>query len=253
MKPRFVPTASQLQCAFLAVLYLGPCTGREMRARLARRRVGGSAVAFFRVIQRLKKSELISAEKIDREPDEYPGKQCRYKLTRAGRREVVAIRAFYGDVAGLPEAAEDVTTSSVAPLRRPASPSTNCGSRADREIPSHRGAHQRSLRETPDGSAGWLWFGQHLPAWQDADVQIVNPQYFSSILRISRRFETRNHRSPIFFVDSNVEIVDSQNSLSILEIFRRSPTFAVDSQLEIVDFQTFLTILKIFRRSSIGS
>ena len=44
----------------------------------------------------------------------------------------------------------------VAPLRHPASPSTNCGSRAGREIPSHRAAHQRSLRETPGGSAGTL-------------------------------------------------------------------------------------------------
>ena len=35
-------------------------------------------------------------------------------------------------------------------LRNPASPSTNCGSRAGRQIPSHRDAHQRSLRETPD-------------------------------------------------------------------------------------------------------
>ena len=41
-----------------------------------------------------------------------------------------------------------------APLRYPASPSTNKGSRVVRQIPSHRAAHQRSLRETPGGSAG---------------------------------------------------------------------------------------------------
>ena len=35
---------------------------------------------------------------------------------------------------------------SAALLRPPASPSTNCGSRAVRQIPSNRAAHQRSLR-----------------------------------------------------------------------------------------------------------
>ena len=40
-----------------------------------------------------------------------------------------------------------------APLRHPASPSTNCGSRAVRQIPNHRAAHQRSFRETPGGCA----------------------------------------------------------------------------------------------------
>ena len=82
-----------------------------MRARLARRRVCSSAVAFFRVIQRLKKAELISAKTIKRDPGEYPGKQCRYKLTRAGRREVAATRAFYGELAELREADGDVAES----------------------------------------------------------------------------------------------------------------------------------------------
>ena len=62
----------------------------------------------------------------------------------------------YGEFAGLREAAKDVTASSFAPLRHPASPSTNCGSRVVQGIPSHRTAHQRSLWETPEGSAGKL-------------------------------------------------------------------------------------------------
>ena len=50
----------------------------------------------------------------------------------------------------------------VARHRNPASPSTNCGWRVVRQIPSHRTAHRRSLRETPGGSAvmrrwiGWI-------------------------------------------------------------------------------------------------
>jgi len=45
-----------------------------------------------------------------------------------------------------------LSTATVAGLRDPASPYTNCGSRAGRQIPSDRTAHQRSLRETPEGS-----------------------------------------------------------------------------------------------------
>jgi hypothetical protein len=44
-------------------------------------------------------------------------------------------------------------TESVARLRHPASPSTNCGSRAGLKIPSPRTAHRRSLREAPGGYA----------------------------------------------------------------------------------------------------
>jgi len=46
-----------------------------------------------------------------------------------------------------------MTQDAVAPPHLPASPAANCGSREHRTIPSQFTAHQRSLWETPGGSA----------------------------------------------------------------------------------------------------
>ncbi len=177
MKLHAFPTVTSLQFTALDVISVYPCTGKELRRRLARRGIRSSENACYRVIHGLRKAKLVNAAMVGRGPDAHPGGQFLYKLTKAGKEAVAATRGFYDEPTRLPEEADCVTANSVvllrlpaspstntgfplelhgdsvARLRNPASPSTNCGSRAVRTIPSHRAAHQRSLRETPGGSA----------------------------------------------------------------------------------------------------
>lgn len=109
MTPRTLPSVTLLQFAFLDVLWNGFQTGKEMRCRLERRGVYEGNVAFYRVIQRLKEADLVTAWRIDRDEEDYPGKQCCYELTEAGRDEVIVTRAFYCRSAQLPEEPEHVS------------------------------------------------------------------------------------------------------------------------------------------------
>ncbi len=66
-----------------------------MRTELARCGVRKSKDAFFRVMQRLKQANLVSATRIPRPEGESPGAQSLYQLTREGRDAAAVMRALY--------------------------------------------------------------------------------------------------------------------------------------------------------------
>ena len=72
------------QRVFLNELSTGAKTGDVLRARLRLRGWCRSRNAFYRMIRKLKRSGLITARRIPREPDEYRGAQSLYELTELG-------------------------------------------------------------------------------------------------------------------------------------------------------------------------
>ena len=83
------------QFAFSTVLTERALTGKQMRAELARCGVHRSELAFYRVIQRLKQENLVTARRIPRDEGEYRGAQSRYELTQAGNEAVAVMRGLY--------------------------------------------------------------------------------------------------------------------------------------------------------------
>jgi len=86
------PIATPLQCLFLAELATGAKTGKELRVRLSAWGWEHGRLSFYRVIRRMKDAGLITAKRIARDPDEYPGPQCVYELTERGWDDVVLVR-----------------------------------------------------------------------------------------------------------------------------------------------------------------
>ena len=132
---------------------------------------------------------------------------------REQKTELLAVDSLRVFVAALQD--------SIAPLRHPASPSTNCGSRVVRQIPSHRAARQRSFRETPGGSPGGLRSGNMLVnvAQRDAGIrrisavpkaEIADLLIGSSIRKKRPQLETQNRRSTTRSAGAEFEIGDSQ-------------------------------------------
>ena len=86
------PTATPLQCLFLAELATGSKTGKELRVRLSAWGWNHGRLSFYRVIRRMKDAGLITAKWIARDPGEYRGAQCVYELTERGWDDVVLVR-----------------------------------------------------------------------------------------------------------------------------------------------------------------
>ena len=74
------PVVTPLQCLYLATLADGKLTGRQMRNRLRLRGVLCNQGAFFRVIQRLKRANLVTAERVPHKKGAPRGPQCAYRL-----------------------------------------------------------------------------------------------------------------------------------------------------------------------------
>jgi hypothetical protein len=89
------PIVTPLQFAFLAVLSDRTLTGKQMRAELAQCGVDKKEAAFFRIIQRLKQENLVTATRIPRDRDEYRGAQSSYELTPRGNGAVALMRGLY--------------------------------------------------------------------------------------------------------------------------------------------------------------
>jgi hypothetical protein len=89
-----LPIVTPLQFAFLTALAGKALTGEQMRTELARCGVHRSRPAFFRVIQRLKQANLVSADRIPRPEGESPGAQCVYELTRDGVGAMGVVRSM---------------------------------------------------------------------------------------------------------------------------------------------------------------
>ena len=94
MTPCRLPTVTPLQFAYLEALYDGKKTGKEMRAKLSRRGVRKSPIAFYRTIRWLKNATLVTSSKSATETGGYLGPVCVYRLTKAGRDAVADARAF---------------------------------------------------------------------------------------------------------------------------------------------------------------
>ena len=93
---RELPLVTPLQFAFLTVLTESAFSGNRMRAELARCGVFKSKDAFFRVMQRLKEANLVTASRIPRPEGEPPGAQSVYELTRDGVGATALMRGLYG-------------------------------------------------------------------------------------------------------------------------------------------------------------
>jgi DNA-binding PadR family transcriptional regulator len=75
---------TDLQRKYLKALKDGKQTGKQMRRRLRRWGVRGSNGAFYRVVQRLKRDDLIKSEHVRKTDGEYRGQEYYYELTAAG-------------------------------------------------------------------------------------------------------------------------------------------------------------------------
>jgi len=93
---RELPLVTPLQFAFLTVLTESALTGSQMRAELAGCGVHKSKDAFFRVMQRLKGADLVTASRIPRPEGEAPGAQAVYELTGDGVGATALMRGLYG-------------------------------------------------------------------------------------------------------------------------------------------------------------
>ena len=78
------PTLTDLQCEYLHALRDGKKLGKQVRGRLRRRGVRGSNSTFYRVMQRLKRRDLIKSEPAPRPKINYRGPEYFYLLTDAG-------------------------------------------------------------------------------------------------------------------------------------------------------------------------
>ncbi len=79
------PKLTSLQSKYLTALRDGKKTGKQMRRRLRRWGVRRSNGAFYRVIQRLKRRDLVTAEPAPPPKTKYRGPECFYELTANGR------------------------------------------------------------------------------------------------------------------------------------------------------------------------
>ena len=95
MKPRTLPTVTQLQFAYLEALEDGFLTGEQLRTKLERLGVCRNPIAFYRVMQRLKKTGLVNGWLIMYAKSEKPGPDGIYELSQAGEDLLAKTRAFY--------------------------------------------------------------------------------------------------------------------------------------------------------------
>ena len=95
MKSRILPTVTQLQFAYLDALSDGFLTGEQLRTKLERSGVCRNPIAFYRVMQRLKKTGLVNGWLITYATSENPGPDGIYELTQAGEDLLAETRAFY--------------------------------------------------------------------------------------------------------------------------------------------------------------
>ncbi|MFC1640166.1 replication-relaxation family protein [Gemmatimonadota bacterium] len=95
MKSRFLPTVTQLQFLYLDALSDGFLTGEQLRTKLERCGVCRNPIAFYRVMQRLKKTGLVKGYGITYAEGESPGPHGIYELTQAGEDLLAKTRAFY--------------------------------------------------------------------------------------------------------------------------------------------------------------
>jgi DNA-binding PadR family transcriptional regulator len=95
MKTTTLPTVTQLQFVYLDALSDGFLTGEQLRIKLERRGVCRNPIAFYRVMQRLKKNGLVVGRRITYTESERPGPHGIYELTQAGEAMLSETRAFY--------------------------------------------------------------------------------------------------------------------------------------------------------------
>jgi len=139
--PRRQHMVTPLQFAFLTVLTEKPLTGKQMRAELAENGVHKTADAFFRVMQRLKQENLVSARSIARDEGEYRGAQSVYELTQTGKDALALMLGLYR------RAGRRVRRLRWGGKRRSILPSLHSGSRASRHLPP-----RTVVRERAEGS-----------------------------------------------------------------------------------------------------
>ena len=73
---------------YLQALAEGEMKGKELRELVHQKGLYETRMRFYRVIQWLKQGGLVEAERIARDPGEYRGAQCIYRLTAAGMEEM---------------------------------------------------------------------------------------------------------------------------------------------------------------------
>ena len=95
MKTRTLPTVTQLQFLYLDALSDGFLTGEQLRTKLERSGVCRNPIAFYRVMQRLKKTGLVEGWRITYATSKKPGPDGIYELTQAGKDLLAETRAFY--------------------------------------------------------------------------------------------------------------------------------------------------------------
>ena len=95
MKNRTLPTVTQLQFVYLHALSDGLLTGEQLRTKLERNGVCRNPIAFYRVMQRLKKTGLVNGWLITYATSKKPGPESIYELTQAGEDLLAETRAFY--------------------------------------------------------------------------------------------------------------------------------------------------------------
>jgi DNA-binding PadR family transcriptional regulator len=102
MSRRALPTLTHLQFLVLGVLQAGDRPGRVLRQALAAYGVRRSGPAFYQLMARLERDELVEGWYEQVSVGDQAVTERRYRLTPEGARRWARARAFYDEVARWP-------------------------------------------------------------------------------------------------------------------------------------------------------
>lgn len=90
-----LPTISHLQFAVLVILLEGETSGEIIRHRLAEKGVSHTTTAFYQLMYRMERHNLITGYYVSRISRGKPVTESKYQSTKHGRDELNATKVFY--------------------------------------------------------------------------------------------------------------------------------------------------------------